>query len=84
MRVQVWTVPVLALAAAIAPVNAFPTVENLVRMMQTPNGVEKRCPYAELQAGIETALEKRQLVNTNAPIDGMSKIIPCLKFRPLC
>lgn len=83
IRLQILAIPIFLLSAVIAPVNGSPTVENLMRMLQTSNVPEKRCPYADLQAGVELALEKRGSVNPSEPVSGMSKVIPCISGPPV-
>jgi hypothetical protein len=67
MRFQSWVLPLALLGA----VQAFPTPDHLARLMgKSTHGVEKRCPFAEIRAGVEKAIEKRSLLDpTAAPID---------------
>ncbi|RAO64887.1 uncharacterized protein BHQ10_000899 [Talaromyces amestolkiae] len=52
-----------ALLAASA-VSAFPTAENLGKLMSIkPTTGDKRCPFAEIQNGIEKAIKKRSLLD---------------------
>lgn len=73
MRFQDWFLPLALLGAGISPAHGFPTTEHLARLMaKSSQGAEKRCPFADIRAGIEKAMEKRSLLDpTTTPIDGL-------------
>lgn len=75
MRLQSWTIPIFTLSAVIGPVDGFPTLENLARMMHTSDVPETRCPYTEHHDVLGNTLAKRTSSNVNIPISGMSKLI---------
>lgn len=74
MRFENIIFPVLLAASA---VSAFPTVENVAKLMSIKSTAsEKRCPFADIQEGVEKAIKKRSLLNPlSSPIEGT--LNPC-------
>lgn len=69
MRFENIFLPALLAASA---VSAFPTAENLARLMSKKSTTgDKECPFAAIQNGVEKAIKKRSLLDPlSSPIQG--------------
>lgn len=63
---------ILSGLVAASAVSAFPSAENLAKLMSTKSTTgDKRCPFAEIQDGVEKAIKKRSLLDPlSSPIQG--------------
>lgn len=70
MRVWDTVLPLALLGVGPALVNSFPTAENYAKLAGSGAAVQRRCPFADLQAQVNEKLDKRLLVDPmTAPID---------------